>query len=201
MSVSNQSKFHFRKDMFDNCADSQQWKLNNNNGSQVICSCQVEKEDNIQNDGKVVATIDVGIQTPPLKRSSPSMPNAPKRKLAKFNSRDWKNEGSDIRHHLFDFQDLEIIENSKHKNWAILKIDTIMISKEHHCICRFYIGNKNGVNYLEKEFYPCIKYANISKEYRRLFRLERDRGHKLLYNPRQRSPPCVLAVEMMKQYV
>ena len=68
--------------MGDTCADRQQWLLENNDGSQVICLCQVEdsQKEDIQNDGKVVAKIDVGIQTPPLKRSSsPPIPNAPKR--------------------------------------------------------------------------------------------------------------------------
>ena len=82
MSASNQSKSYFSMDMCNACADRQQWLLDSGDGSQVICSCQVENsqvEDNIQNDGKVVTTIDVDIQTPPLKRSSPSIPNAPKR--------------------------------------------------------------------------------------------------------------------------
>ena len=44
--------------------------------------CQVENsqvEDNMQYDDKVVTTIDVHIQTPRLKRSSPFIPFAPKR--------------------------------------------------------------------------------------------------------------------------
>ena len=67
-------------DMCNACADRQQWLLDSGDGSQVICSCQVEKEDNMQNNDEVVAKIDVDIQTPPLKRSSsPPIPNAPKR--------------------------------------------------------------------------------------------------------------------------
>ena len=66
--------------MCNNCADHQQWLLDNNDGSQVICTCQVEKEDNMQNnDDEIPTTTDVGTQTPPLKRSSPPIPNAPKR--------------------------------------------------------------------------------------------------------------------------
>ena len=106
-------------DMCDACADRQQWLLDSGDGSQVICLCQLE--DNIQYDGKVATTIDVGNQTPPLKRSSPFIPFAPKRKFAKFDSSVWINSGSDIRRHLFDFQDWRIMEDSKHKNWAILK--------------------------------------------------------------------------------
>ena len=93
------------------------------------------------------------------------------------------------------------MEDSKHKNWAILKVNAIMTSKSHRYIRRFYIGEKVGVNYLEMEFYPCIKYANLSEEYKRLFSQERNCGHRLPYNPRQRSPPCTLATEMMKQFV
>ena len=67
-------------DMCDACTDRQQWLLENNDGSQVICLCQVEKEDNMQNDdNEIPTTTDVGTQTPPLKRSLPPIPNAPKR--------------------------------------------------------------------------------------------------------------------------
>ena len=61
------------------------WLPENNDGSQVICLCQVEKENNMQNndddndDDEIPTTTDVGTQTPPLKRSSPPIPNAPKR--------------------------------------------------------------------------------------------------------------------------
>ena len=34
-----------------------------------------------------------------------------------------------------------------------------------------------------------------------LFHQESNRGHKLRYNPRQRSPPCTLAVEKVKKFV
>ena len=68
-------------DMCNACADRQQWLLDSGDGSQVLCLCQVENsqvEDNMRYDGKVATTIDAGIQTPPLKRSSPFIPNAPK---------------------------------------------------------------------------------------------------------------------------
>ena len=93
------------------------------------------------------------------------------------------------------------MKDSKHKNWAILKVDTIMTSKNHHCIHRFYIGDKDGVNYLEMELYPCIKYANLPEKYKRLLRQESHHGHRLPYYPSSRSPSCVLAVEKMKQFV
>ena len=69
-------------DMCDACADKQQWLLESGDGSQVICLCQIDEnsqvEDNMQNNDEIPTTIDVGIRTPPLKRSSPSIPNAPK---------------------------------------------------------------------------------------------------------------------------
>ena len=193
--------------MCDACADKQQWLLESGDGSQVICLCQIDEnsqvEDNMQNndDDEIPTTTDVGIQTPPMKRSSPSIPNAPKQKFAKFESRIWKNSGYDIRRHLFDFQDCRIMEKSRHKNWAILKVDTITTSKDHHCIRRFYIGDKDGVNYLETELYPCVKYTNLSEEYKRLFHQERNHGHKLPYNPRQRSAPCTLAIKEIEEFV
>ena len=65
-------------DMCDNCTDRQQWLLENNDGSQVICLCQLEKEDNMQNNDEIPTTTDVGIQKLPLKRSLPPILNAPK---------------------------------------------------------------------------------------------------------------------------
>ena len=35
-------------DMCDGCADCQQWLLDPGDGSQGICTCQVEKEDNMR---------------------------------------------------------------------------------------------------------------------------------------------------------
>ena len=91
-------------DMCDGCTDRQQWLLDSGDGSQVMCLCQIEN--NQVEDDEIATTIDVGIQTPsPVKRSSPSIPNAPKRKFAKFERSVWINTGSDIRRHLFDFQE------------------------------------------------------------------------------------------------
>ena len=85
-------------DMCDGCTDRQQWLLDSCDGSQVICLCQIEN--NQVEDDEIATTIDVGIQTPPpVKRSSPSILNAPKRKLAKFERSVWINIGSDIRRH------------------------------------------------------------------------------------------------------
>ena len=206
MSVSNQSKSYFSMDMCDGCADRQQWLLDSGDGSQVICLCQVENsqvEDNTRYDGEVATTIDVGIQTPPLKRSSPFIPNAPKRKFAKFESSVWINSGSDIRRHLFDFEDCRIMGRIQDRKWAILKVDTIRTSKDHLCIRRFYIGDKDGVNYLEAELYPCVKYANLAENFKFFFLNESNRkyGHKLRYNPRQRSPPCTLFKEKIEEFV
>ena len=93
------------------------------------------------------------------------------------------------------------MEDSKLKNWAILKIGIIITSKNYHCIRCFYIGDENGVNYLEMEFYPCIRHVNLPEEYKRLFRLERNKGHGLRNNPRLRPIACTLAPEKMKMFV
>ena len=63
--------------MCDACTDRQQWLLENNDGSQVICLCQIENSQ--AGDDEVTTTIDVGVQTPPMKRPFPPIPNAPKR--------------------------------------------------------------------------------------------------------------------------
>ena len=51
------------------------------------------------------------------------------------------------------------------------------------------------------ELYPCVKYVNLPEEYKSLFHQESNRGHKLRYNPRLRSPPCTLVEEKVKEFV
>ena len=50
-------------DMCDACTDRQQWLLDNNDGSQVLCTCEIEENSQVGDDGKVATTIDVGVQT------------------------------------------------------------------------------------------------------------------------------------------
>ena len=195
-------------DMCESCKERQRWLLESGDGSQVVCyeRCSdglVETGDN----DKPPATSDACTQTStssdactqtPLKRISTTVPDAPKRKIQKPG---WMDSGCDIRRHLFVNHNWETLEDAKDKRWAILRIDTIATSPAHRCVRRFYIGDKEGVNYLEMELYPCVTYANLAEEYKNLFHSQSSHGHRLRYNPRQRAPPCSVAVSKMNDFI
>ena len=71
----------------------------------------------------------------------------------------------------------------------------------HRCIRRFYIGDENGINYLEMEFYPCITYKNLPDEYKKLYFLESSQSHRLSYIPHHQALPCSLAVRKIHNFI
>ena len=185
-------------DMCDSCMERQNWLLESGDGSQVICydrfSNSVEgagDEDNLP------TSTDACTQTP-MKRISTTVPDAPKRKIQKPN---WMDSGCDIRRNLFANHNWKKMEDVKDMQWAILRVDTIATSPTHRCVRRFYIGDKDGVNYLEMEFYPCVAYANLSEEYKELFHFQSSHSHRLRYNPHQRVPPCSVAVSKINDFI
>ena len=146
----------------------------------------------------MTSTTDACTQTTPTKRMAPVVPDAPQRKIQRMC---FMNSGRDIRRHLFTDYNWQKLEDVKGKNWAILKIETVGTSPCHRCIRRFYIGDENGINYLEMEFYPCITYKNLPDEYKKLYFLESSQSHRLSYNPRQRALPCSLAVSKIHDFI
>ena len=123
---------------------------------------------------------DASTQTP-MKRAATTIPDAPKRKVQKPG---WMDSGRDIRRHLFAEHNWQKMEDAKDKHWAILKVDTIATSPTHCCIRRFYIRDKNGDNYLEMEFYPCITYTDLVEEYKKMYHFQSSQDHRLCNNPR-----------------
>ena len=80
-------------------------------------------------------------------------------------------------------------------------MDSIATSPTHRCIRRFYVGDKDGTNYLEMEFYPCVRYSNLPDEYLRMYEDESENGHRLRYYPRQRTLPCSLAFSKIREFL
>ena len=166
MSVSNQSKSYFRMDMCDACTDRQQWLLDSGDGSQVICLCQVEDE------GEVATTVDVGIQTPPSKRPFPSIPNAPKRARKMSNIPIDEEYESILKQKIFtthpdlyndkDFN--EIIEAAK------MWIEDKTFDKEMFIIVNKKLSNDFTYKDLKDEILQA--YVNVSKGRRMKFNIE-----------------------------
>ena len=145
----------------------------------------------------ISVNMDAITQTP-MKRASTTVPDAPKQKAQKPN---WMDCGRDIRRNLFVHHNWGKMDDVKDKRWAILKVDTIATSTSHRCIRRFYIGDKDGSNYLEMEFYPCVSYKNLADNYKEQYYSESANGHGLRYNPYQRSPPCSVAVSKINEFI
>ena len=174
------------------CVDKQNWLLESGDGSQVVCLCYDHSDTQMDMGNQDAAT-----QTP-TNRIATTVPDAPKRKAQKPN---WMNSGRDIRRHLFSEYNWQKMEEVKDNRWAILKVQTIATSSTHRCVRRFYIGDKDGDNYLEMEFYPCITYKNLSEEYKKLFHSESYQDHRLCYNPRHKSPPCSVAISKLNDFI
>ena len=186
-------------DQCDNCAEKQNWLLESGDGSQVVCTCYdrfVGSSMKRGNDCKSTFA-DASTQTP-VKRAQTTVPDAPKRKVQKPR---WMNLGCDIRRNLFTDLNWKKMEDVKDMRWAILKVDTIETSPTHRCIRRFYIGDKDGVNYLEMEFYPCVTYKSLTEKYKEMFHFQSSHMHGLCYNPRQRAPPCSVAVSKINDFI
>ena len=159
-------------DMCDACTDRQQWLLDLGDGSQVICLCQVENSQ-VEDEGKVATTIDVGIQTPPpVKRSSPSIPNAPKRARKMSNIPIDEEYESILKQKIFtthpdlyndkDFN--EIIEAAK------MWIEDKTFDKEMFIIVNKKLSNDFTYKDLEDEILQA--YANVSKGRKMKFNIE-----------------------------
>ena len=87
------------------------------------------------------------------------------------------------------------------RRWAILKVDTIATSPKHRCVQRFYIGDENGIEYLELEFYPCVAYKNLSDDFKKLYSHEASYTLRLRCNPSTRVAPCSNAVSRLRDYI
>ena len=55
---------------------------------------------------------------------------------------------------------------------AILRVDTIETSSRYRCIERFYIGTKDGKDYLWMQFHPIITYRTLLEEGSDLSKIE-----------------------------
>ena len=94
-----------------------------------------------------------------------------------------------------------IKELTKEKNWAILDVEYIQISREHRCIRKLYLLAKNGFTESEMEFYPCIRYRYLDKRYQRSFHYCKKHIHKLSYNPEGYATPCDTALEKIGRFI
>ena len=85
---------------------------------------------------------------------------------------------------------MDYAEKLKEKNWMIMDIEYIQTSKTHQCVRKLYMLSKNGSNELELDFYPCVRYKDLTSKYKNAFHYCKKYVHGLSYNPRLYSPLC-----------
>ena len=92
-------------------------------------------------------------------------------------------------------------ELMREKNWALLDVEYIQISKDHRCVRKLYILAKDGFTEKELEFHPCIRYRSMSKRNKRTFHYCKTHIHKLPYYPRVYASPCNTALDKIGRFI
>ena len=87
------------------------------------------------------------------------------------------------------------------KHWALLDIEFIQSTKDHKCLRKLYILAKDGFTDRELEFYPCRKFKDLDRRYKRSFRYCRANIHQLSYYPERYASPCSTAVTKVGKFI
>ena len=87
------------------------------------------------------------------------------------------------------------------KHWALLDIEFIQTAKNHKCLRKIYILAKDGFTDWELEFYPCKKFKDLDKRYKKLFRYCRANIHLLPYYPERYALPCSTAALKIGKFI
>ena len=69
------------------------------------------------------------------------------------------------------------------KNYILLDMEMIQISKDHACVRKLYSLSKDGKRDLEMEFIPCKKFEHLEYKYRKAFWYCKRNIHHLEYLP------------------
>ena len=89
----------------------------------------------------------------------------------------------------------------KEKNWLIMDIEYIQISKEQRGIRKLYMLAKDGFTEKELEFHPCVRYRSMKKRDKRSFHYCKAHIHKLPFYPRMYASPCNKAREKIGRLI
>ena len=93
------------------------------------------------------------------------------------------------------------MELMRENNWAILDVEYIQTSKEHHCVRKLYMLAKDGFTEKELEFHPCVRYRSMDKRNKRSFNYCKAHIHKLPFYPRTYASPCDTALEKIGRFI
>ena len=84
------------------------------------------------------------------------------------------------------------------KHWASLDIEFIQTTKNHKCFRKLYILAKDGFTDWELEFYPCKKFKDLDKRYKKSFCYCRANIHLLSCST---VLPCSIAVTKIGKFI
>ena len=77
-----------------------------------------------------------------------------------------------------------VVVQRLHRNrWAIMDIESILCTCSNKCIRKLYIMTKDGVTFMEMEFFPCKLYEELERKYQPSFKYCYKHIHKLPYYP------------------
>ena len=96
---------------------------------------------------------------------------------------------------------MDYAKELKTRNWMIMDIEYIQTSKTHQCIRKLYMLSKNGSTESDLDFYPCVRYKDLSRKYQSAFQYCQKHIHKLPYNPRNYSPLCCHVLKEINDFI
>ena len=98
-------------------------------------------------------------------------------------------------------QEYVVVLRLRRNRWAIMDIEYIQCTRSHKCIRKLYIMTKDGVTFMEMEFFPCKLYEELERKYQRSFKYCYKHIHKLPYYPQEHSAPCSTALEKVDRFI
>ena len=87
------------------------------------------------------------------------------------------------------------------RNYVLLDMEMIQISRRHACVRKLYAISKNGKTDIEIEFESCKKFIDLEEKYKKSFLYCKKKIHKLSYYPLKRCLPCIEAKDILKNFV
>ena len=82
-----------------------------------------------------------------------------------------------------------------------MDIEYIQTLKTRLCIRKLYMLSKNGSTESDLDFYPCVRYKDLSRQYQSAFQYCQKYIHKLSYNPRNYSPLCCHILKEINDFI
>ena len=95
----------------------------------------------------------------------------------------------------------QLKELMRKKDWALMDVEYIQISKEHRCVRKLYMLAKDGYTEKELEFHPCVPYRTMPRRNKQAFHYCKKHIHKLPYYPQVYASPCNTASDKIKRFI